>query len=258
MDKYIKDFINSKLSFLNEYKNIFTYYYVDEDETEYADFYSYFLDSYTYIDYDWCKNGVTKLCFHFHEFPQYVIKIPFRGKAVVLDNNEGIISEDEFLVDPLCACDVYDYEGAAHNGYYDIEDIYDYCEAENYVYDKAIDNCVDEFVASTEYLCSINDIPIYISTYVEEEYDESEAKENVQSTSLELAKKYKKKYEYMTPFSIVKLALFIQQYGILKAHNFIRFLNNYAVEDFHDGNFGFDEEGKLKLIDYSSFDIYDS
>lgn len=204
-------------------------------------------------------NGVSKLVLFFDEYPDYVFKIPLRGYLRIPEEEED---EYSFAAQRDELCISYDrnevscYSDASHCGKYPVMPD-DYCETEEYLYGLASKAKVASMFAKTIYLGNIVGVDVYVSNRIAHEYDDCKSrhtskynKERARAIFAKSNHKYNK-YAELYPDD---LAMFICDYGINAAKRLIDFVNENDVTDFHTGNFGIDESGRIKIIDYSGFE----
>lgn len=192
---------------------------------------------------DW---GVSKLVVSFEDIPNYVIKIPFQGKSYDVDDYDY---ENEEYYDE----DVIDFMYADIDCPFTNLNSWDYCETESNYYIKASEANIEDMFAGTYYICDINNYPIYASEKVEKilcdvihsrEYNVDD-KSYQQATTLMGDK--------VNHDLTVIIAMYIKSYGLEKTKKFLKFINDNAISDRHYGNFGLSSDGKIKFIDYSSW-----
>lgn len=200
-------------------------------------------DDYTYynlktkVSADWVENGCSKLVFGFSDLKkdgkEYVIKIPFFGQRY--------FEEEEWHQ--------YDYEfaGSCH---IELEQDWNYCEAEEKIYQKSVEWGLSDIFAATEYICSIGDVQFYASELVGYSFNNDayldcskELKEDSQSFS---------KYSHAR-ISRIAFRPILLQYGEDFCCDLIDFLETYDIDDIHDSNVGTTDDGSFKILDYSNF-----
>lgn len=225
-------------------------YWMDEEEEDYDEAYE---GLYSILDnVDWIAHGVTKLVIAFKDEPDYVFKIPFRGGKKV-----------DWEEDPCDYVDVdYDYKYAYANQY-EVNNLsnWDYCGIEEYVYNQAVEWEVEDLFANTFFLTGVVkphlDFRIYASRriktpgfYESDKYISDASKECASNIS-----KMSKAYTYRISDNM--LAAFVEDYGYGMTTQFFDFINSLNVRDLHADNLGFDADGKIKVLDYSSFNLDD-
>lgn len=178
----------------------------------------------------WVKTGCSKIVMDIFD-DEYVIKIPMMGKAYIDEDEEFHL---EYYYD--CAqCE-------------DGED-WDYCEKEVEVYEKACEAGLEEFFAGTWYLGEYENHPLYMSRKIVKDLCGSRCKPS--DASVEIAKN--RRHHSIIPAT--SLAIWLDEgYSMSLLNKLLDFLDDNGIEDFHAGNLGFDEDGHLRLIDYSSFE----
>lgn len=244
-DSELYDFINDRLSRLNRAGfDLLNYCCEDEYSELIADFYD---DVCQTIGAVWYKTGATKLVLNFYEFPDVVFKIPFKGvKTFEWDesaeewsfveiqdfDNAGVLSNDR-------TCD-------------------DYCDTEEYLYEEACNEGLEEFFTPIQCLGAICDNYIYVSKRVDADfygkYLEKYSSEigNTNKYSAEVAR-LSETYDDCDMSSLM-LSVFIFLYGIKKVTHLMNFINDKGMSDFHSYNVGWvPETGLLQILDYSGY-----
>lgn len=194
------------------------------------------------MKFEWYDYGVSKIVFYFSDIPDYVIKIPFQFYY----NYEYDYKQDDYIE----TGELEEFSYADYDAPFDNLNLWDYCETEAEYYNIAYFSHVDECFAGTEYLCKIQNHPIYISEKIEFVLSDNRGTIKPSDKAFCTANKWTVNSEYGLQKA---MPYFIDAYGEEKASEFLRFLNNNPIEDFHSGNFGFDKNGKIKLIDYSGW-----
>ena len=177
------------------------------------------------------SNGVSKLVIIVDDLP-FVIKIPFNGRWVYNDDEEGY--EDEYFYEFTQADDMF-----GNN--------YCYCELEK---TREVEEVgFGYFVPDMMYLCTVCGRDIYIQEKVTP-ICECRGKISPSADSLERAKKVR------SPFTDNWIALVIDLYGENALNEFMqwaRMYDNEILSDMHSGNYGIDMNGYPKLLDLSGF-----
>lgn len=176
--------------------------------------------------------GASKAVLFLDGEDDYVIKVPFYGYG----------GEDEVIW--FNGANLYDVA---------VETDWNYCELESEVYNLALETGVEEFFASTEFLCSINDIPVYVSEKMDNvtkgyDYSSPEAEEENWRRAVNFVKGNKG-----TPFSTEYIDTLIRGYGEEKVQKLIDFVSSVGISDFHPGNWGYDKNYRIRLLDYSGY-----
>ena len=159
--------------------------------------------------------GVTKVVIIPKE-GDYVLKIPF--------------SVDEYG-------DFFENAGG-----YESNGEWDYCEAELEKYKYAKEEGVDEFFLETEYLCQVQEFPIYIQrkavTFysIQEDEDEEFTKDHEKWKS---KTKDRCNENNFYCFNVDWLADVLAYYGENKFDKFMQFLEDYDITDLHKDNVGY-------------------
>ena len=177
---------------------------------------------------DWAT-GVSKLAFLVTE--EDVIKIPF-------------------LYDRIYDCDKDDYNLIPFN--------HNYCELEAEIYNKAKNEGLGIFFAGTEYIGSTKSgVPLYRSERVNVGYEYGEYRDSrVSKDSYDKASKIRSEKNSYS-ISIYWLALAYEYYDEDKVNQLVEFVKREKINDLHDGNVGFRDNGEPVLLDYSGYHEYD-
>jgi hypothetical protein len=187
------------------------------------------------------SNGASKLVLFFDELEDYVIKIPLQGS----------IEAEESLV----------YEVEDSSNYIDLEDLNylpydrDYCFEEALNYKKAKQNGVEKYFAKTEFLTTIDGVDIYYSEKVEGLSPYS----NFYKSKVEDSEYYKTAEELTEngardAWENKWIAVALLTSTVKEIKKLINFLNKENIEDLAGySNILVDGDGKIKIIDYSSF-----
>ena len=185
--------------------------------------------------------GASKAVLFLKDFKDYVVKVPFYGY--------GYRDEDE---EEICR-----FSGAGchiniNSKDWDASDD-DYCAVEALIYDYAVECGVDHFLAGTTYLCHANGVEVYISERIEpdtclssrfsEESDESWGDAVALSSDDASARYFTRDY----------LSILINQYGLDETIKFCHFIADVGCSDFHSGNWGVGNDGRIKILDYSGY-----
>lgn len=228
-------------------------YWMDESEEDLDDAYE---GLFSVLDnVDWVSHGVTKLVVAFKDEPDYVFKIPFQGGIVVDYNNDSW----DYVTNP------YDYE-YTHANKYEVEGLsnWDYCETEQYVYNQAKEQGVEDLFANTFFLTQLwnytTPFRIYASQKIEHPgfYDAGKViSENSRREASNISIIYRRSTKRSGNICDNILAAFVEDYGYDIASQFFVFVNNLDIRDLHGDNFGFDSAGHIKVLDYSSFTLED-
>ena len=193
------------------------------------------------MDATWVKEGCTKVVFYFRKLmPNYVIKIPFMGCYCFDDNdNEEINDENVYYFD----------EASSFNQ--NINE-WDYCEAESFLYTKAIEAHVENFFAGTYFLGLYKDTyPIYISEYIAN-YHRPRSKNKIDLLAL---KDFYSQFDrnYLDSFEDSLSWYLLNYYGKERFAALMSFIQDWDITDLHYGNVFFTSNGELKIIDYSGY-----
>lgn len=167
--------------------------------------------------------GLTKIVLFPKDMQDVVVKIPFIGI------NEYAYTEN----DDLKLVGRVDFSGLKSG---------DYCERESTVYKNAVQAHLEKFFACTEYVAdALGFVPIYASERCDPLYSDGMTNRVCLSALSGLD----------VPNDVVKVLA--RQYGEDELMDLEAFLLENNVSDLHEGNWGYGKDGKLKIIDYSSF-----
>ena len=254
--KKLCNFINSRFNTMSDdLMSMMTVYFEDYNEQDFSDYNDTFKRM---TGADKVINGVSKLVLFFEEYPNYVFKIPFQGYYSI---NECDVDSFKDAAESNCVPEYFNTDDIVlynhANGKCELPiDESNYCEAEEYFYRIAKKNKISSMFAKTQFLCTVGFIPIYVSNRVESKYSYNKSKHNIKKyndIANQIVTKSNKKYNTYSELHSVELSSFIADYGINAAKRLIDFINKYNISDFHDGNFGYDKDGRIKIIDYSGF-----
>lgn len=189
--------------------------------------------------FDGCNIGASKLVLWNDADKNYVVKIPF--KSIICIPYEMYTDCDEDILNYAYGADTMPMEHADCYQRY-ICDSDDYCSAEEFLAEEIPFNLSDMIFPVVRL---VDDEPFYIAERaVTDVYDYTPY---VSQKSKDSAKDFK------CDISKVVLSILIEQYGASKLHRFLRFVNNWCINDLHDGNFMYDKNGMLRVIDYSGY-----
>lgn len=195
-------------------------YYADEWENAYWDLVPK-------LEADWEEHGCTKIVFAFYEYPQYVVKIPFKGVRRV--DYEGPSSEDWLSEARYSA---------------------DYCQLEADLYLDAMRDGIQSVFAEVRFLTKISDIPIYVA-------ERCNGFSSVDSDVSEQSRTISSEIIHSKSDSLGDIGQFlgeiVEQYGEDFAKKVVHFTDEYDIDDIHEGNVGWSKDEKFKLIDYSNY-----
>lgn len=220
-------------------------------------------------------NGATKLVIIFKDF-DYVIKIPYSSFyqdscsyrysygcscATCIANKDSNGQLGEFSA---CAdCDYYsECKRFGHNIIVEPSDIYganentptsrewDYCQTEEWLYQQAKLQGVEACFAETRLLGFIDSHPIYVQ-YKGEMYNYNDSHSNKTPEERESTRnKCEQVGGYC--FNVNWLTDLISFFGDEVFQKFMKFIDEYQINDLHSGNIGY-INGVPVLIDYSGF-----
>lgn len=208
------------------------------------------------VDADWVESGVSKSVFHFKEFKNYVFKIPYIGAEFIEDGDweyYKYCAEENLIPMYFCLDDVTLYKNANNNGLYPV-DANDYCAAEEYIYRIARKYKVHQMLAKTTFLGFVCGIPVYISSNAGKMYSPKKQNNETSKIAKDMIDKSRKEHnDICNEFYTTECSVFIETYGRKATKRFIDFLYKEKISDLHNGNYGYDALGNLKIIDYSGF-----
>ena len=167
--------------------------------------------------------GCTKLVLFYNDFPDLVIKIPFKG--------------------------VKNYDDYEDEYYYEDFDT-DYCALESSNYSKSFSSGINDMFAATYFLANINNIPVYVSEKIT--CDVILKPSNALKTATTLINKsdFLVNDSRLNPTTV---SVFIKDYGLKKVLKLLKFLEENNINDLHGGNVGFNSNNSICFIDYSGF-----
>lgn len=201
---------------------------------------------------DWTyDSGVSKGVLIFDEL-DYVIKIPFycewyEGDGYYNDDDEWVQEVEEGPSE-------YPFSGIQVEGFVH-ENPWDYCETEAFRYIAAERNGVEEHFAKTWFLGNVQNWPIYAQVracmYRSEDSRTARSQRNYSDQERESAKNIKKATHFYVEDEW--LMDFLAYWGQERLLAFIKFCDEWFIDDLHPGNLGY-VCGVPCLVDYSSFD----
>lgn len=242
----LKNFIYSHFNFcdysvLSEACWRYTDYDSDEDcGDEYYDELRYACGA------SWIEHGCSKLVLGFDELYDsttgtgYVIKIPMRGERRIFWDDDGEEHDRE----------EYEYSSASSKNVVipDGEE-WNYCEAEAIIYSKAVEWNLDKIFAATEYICSIQGIPFYISEFV---YDDCVPYVGDIPVEVLVNSRNFSKYSNFA-IGAKSFSIILPQYGEEFCCDLIDFIAYFDIGDLHENNMGVTKDGIFKIFDYSDY-----
>ena len=173
--------------------------------------------------------GISKMAIISPNFNNIVIKIPFNGE---FDNNA------EWLP--------FEWASGSSSS--------DYCLAEYEKYCRLKTYGLDCFVAKTIKYKTIDNVRIFIQEKVIPQEDTYSLDFIPSLKSKELARRWQE--EGQSIFDTFWFANCLDKYGQSKVQRFLYYCNNIdldILEDTHEGNYGYRENGTPVILDYSSF-----
>lgn len=183
------------------------------------------------------KYGCSKAVLFYDYLGDYVIKVPFCG---VCTEEGRYINFSHATEDPD-----------------DIDENWDYCEAEESLYKKACAAGIGELFCGTRHLCDINNFPIYISEKSDYTIDEDESSRDSSAAGLRFVQSKREQCDIKCIYHPGDmedniLGMFYDFWGAEITDKFLDFLVDNNIRDCHNGNIAF-RDGKIRVIDYSSF-----
>ena len=233
----------------NHFNERDVYCYVDDliwrPEDEDGDFLECdFYDCYEIFSYPeeifFYDAGCTKWVIAYKDIPDWIVKVPFCGTCIYTDEGEK---------------DFYDEFIGANNR----KNNWNYCEREVEIYEEAVMKKVDFFFTETHYLGTYWGMPIYISKKVNDFYTKkgshsTEKKCEKCNSIIQEAESRSEKWNKDYLLSSFYITQMIDcGYSYEQIVNIILFCQENLIGDFHSGNFGWDEEDKLRILDFSSY-----
>lgn len=190
------------------------------------------------ISASWFEFGCSKIVFGFSELENYVVKMPFFGRWVE--------KYDKFSDDYYIAFDEYNNANSEHNSN-------DYCHKESEVYKLLQEDGLEDLAFGTYFLFSVDGVPVYMSEMCENcGLRSSKCFPSVSEESQKKGQQKSQRNGYIMYDDM--LSVFIEQYGESMTDDLLEFISKYGVRDFHNGNVGYDSNGRIRMIDYSGFD----
>lgn len=248
------NFLDNKFRNCNpEFLKLSQVYFENEDGDIFLDFIKQLGNS---MGADCVHGGCSKSVFHFNEFEDYVFKIPYIGYAYIEDEDMQYYkdcAEEERVPSYFCFDDVTLYKNASNDGLYPV-DANDYCAAEEYIYRMARKYKVHQMLAKTTFLGFVCGIPIYVSANAGKTYRPKKQSNETSKIAKDMIDKSRKEHkDSYSEFYTTECGVFIETYGRKATQRFIDFLYKEKISDLHNGNYGYDALGNLKIIDYSGF-----
>lgn len=213
-------------------------YYIDDLRFRPEDEYGALIEPLFFDDFSvfYSKNvqysdaGCSKWVLQLKTLPGWVIKVPFQGCRKYED--------DEYLDR---------YEDFTFQGAKNEVDDWDYCLREFEVYLAAKERNLEKFFPETLYLGDYHDLPIYAAEEMNYYYNGSYV-----SKDSDYYNTISRQYNFK--ISAMHIEEFFEGGATEEeVRSLLDFLIECNVGDFHNGNFGWDEEGHLRLIDFSDF-----
>ena len=181
------------------------------------------------------KSGCSKVVLFYRYLGDYVLKIPFLGEYM----DDGI-----YINFTNATCGSED------------ENNWDYCRAEEAIYELACGEGLGDLFCGTRYLCDIQGFPVYVSEMSESALDEDATPHHSSAAGLTYIKSKRqepgKQFYYAADMSDDTIGMFYDSWGKELTDKFLDFLVDNDIRDCHNGNVAF-RHGKIRLIDYSGF-----
>ena len=175
--------------------------------------------------------GASQLCF-IEDGANSVYKIPFDGQVEEWSEYNEETDEDEW------------HEHFAHFQY-------NYTAKTEEVYNYAEEAELEKFFAEIHVAgYSFNHQPIWEQQYVTPRGNQSTS-HHPSDDSMRKAKEIAEK-RYIQ-FEKDWTAVCIDMYGLDRFQQLLQFFDEYGLEDFHWNNYGWDKEGRPKLLDYAGY-----
>lgn len=174
--------------------------------------------------------GSSKWVLNLKNLPGWVIKVPFQGYRKYKD--------DEYLDE---------YEEFTFRGAKNEVDDWDYCLRELEVYLEAKERNLEKFFPETLYLGDYHGLPIYAAEEMNDYYNGNHI-----DCGLNYSNTVSEQHNFVISAEHVEELL---EGGATEeeVHSLLNFFTECDISDFHNGNFGWDEEGHLCFIDFSDF-----
>ena len=224
-------------------------YYTEESDLWYNDSeLAHFMGDYV-VD---VSRGASKTVLFMRDFPNIVVKIPMIGELYYTEDEDDFVDwEDEYDVENYHSAELYDEEDDDCSPIVDCD--WNYCEVETQIYKIAKELNVQMMLAETDYLCDIFNHPVYIA-------ERCDVVPNYRGRSNSSIKEYRDNAYEMNKITDRNSRItyddylcFIEGYGISAAWRIAEFISRFKIYDLHSNNFGYDRNGKIKIIDYSDF-----
>ena len=215
------------------------YYYVDDLRFRPEDEYGALIEELLFDDFpifysrnvQYSDAGCSKWVLQLKTLPGWIIKVPFQGCRKYED--------DEYLDR---------YEDFTFQGAKNEVDDWDYCLREFEVYLAAKERSLEKFFPETLYLGDYHGLPIYAAEEMNDYYS---------GKCVECGSNYSNTIsaQHDSILSAEHIEELLESGAMEEEiHSLLDFFTECNVGDFHNGNFGWDEEGHLRLIDFSDFD----
>lgn len=182
------------------------------------------------------KYGCSKVVLFYHYLEDYVLKIPFLGECT----EDGVYNN---FTNATCGSEN--------------ENNWDYCRAEEIIYELTCGEGLGDLFCGTRYLCDIQGFPVYVSEMSENALDEDAMPHHSSAAGLayiESKRQEPGKQFYYAPADMDDdtIGMFYDSWGKELTDKLLDFLVDNDIRDCHNGNVAF-RDGKIRLIDYSGF-----
>lgn len=245
MRKFLNHILKGSMTYLK-------YYWMNTDDDKSAsemreEIYHEVLDNNTSSPFK-VKCGASKLAIMFEEFEDVVFKIPFMGSAT-LDEMEG-----QYVPYDI---DVFHYA--------DYDRGWNYCQTDKHVYERIMNEAdeLEDFFCEVEFLDFIDDHPVYVQERVSKTIEDvdfsSYSKEHpISENSLDFCKEdwfqdSLKDLSWGNTEISMLFAKICDDYGENVAEELLQYMTE-EIDDLHELNYGINEDGYIRIFDYSGFD----
>lgn len=221
------------------------YFEYDPFEFMWTDYDGEPVDEYSLLDIPEVSDvrcGCSKAVLFLSYLDDYVIKLPFLGTEDGIDDDEPAWFKHAIVED----------SDSEHDGW-------DYCRVEEAIYKKACDQGIEKLFCGTRYLCSFGGFPIYVSEKSDAALCEDKWAHCSSRDGLDYIRSKRKSnssdfLDCLNDMEDSTIGMFYDSWGKETTDKFLDFLVDNNVRDCHNGNVAF-KDGKIRVIDYSSFDV---
>lgn len=216
-----------------------------------------------FAEIDWTyDDGISKLVLIFHNL-DFVIKIPYTGEINSYCNdhcynceacspthcnncsyNDDSYEDNENTYQDFCNADYNNKK---------LDRVWDYCEAEMWLYQEAKKNGVEVCFAETRLLGFVDGHPIYTQpkAQIYWDYYTSTRKSHTDKERANTQEACKRIDGWC--FNVDWLTDFLLAFGDEMFQNFMAFIKTYGIRDLHSANVGY-VDGVPVLVDYSGYE----